>query len=464
MRLFAKFFLCATLVISAALLLSGYLLITFSHESALNRETERAFNQFQYNKFIVQARLITSDLSDGLSQNMLNRLSSELSGRSAFFAEDRTLLYSEFPWFTDFSMIYGIEGDDTRVQWFQTIDEEKYVVICGRITQGGVTIYLLGATDISAVIAQREQMSQSFIRVYFTTLGVSMAVILALSALITRPVKKMNKAAAGIARGQYSERLPVTSGDEIGELSENFNLMADAIEEKIHALSEDARQKEDFVANFAHELKTPLTSVIGYADMLYQKNLPPEKVKEAAFYILSEGMRLEALSLKLMELIVLNRQDFTLEEMHTEQIFSNISGGLQPVLEERNVSLRLKIQPVYIRVEYDLFKTLILNLIDNAMKAGCSVIEIAGKPNGKRYSIYVADNGRGMPASELSRITEAFYMVNKSRSRRQHGAGLGLSLAAKIAEIHGSSLKFDSTEGVGTIAKVDLITRRGRKR
>jgi len=290
-----------------------------------------------------------------------------------------------------------------------------------------------------------------------------MAVILILSAFITRPVKKLSEAAAGIARGQYSERLPVISGDEIGELSGSFNLMAEAIEEKIHALLENARQKEDFVANFAHELKTPLTSVIGYADMLYQKNLPPEKIKEAAWYILSEGLRLESLSLKLMDLIVLNRQDFTLEELHTGELFSSIAGGLKPVLKERKVSLNLKIHPAYVRVDYDLFKTLMLNLIDNAMKAGCSIVEITGKPNGKRYSVYVSDNGQGMPESELSRITEAFYMVDKSRSRRQHGAGLGLSLAAKIAEIHGSPLAFSSKEGVGTVAKIDLALRKGRR-
>jgi signal transduction histidine kinase len=112
-------------------------------------------------------------------------------------------------------------------------------------------------------------------------------------------------------------------------------------------------------------------------------------------------------------------------------------------------------------VEYDLFKTLLLNLLDNAMKAGGSRIDVTGEPNGGLYSVSVIDNGRGIPAAELKKITKEFYMVDKSRSRKQHGAGLGLSLASKIAEIHGSSLSFNSSEGVGTIVKIDLMPGRG---
>jgi signal transduction histidine kinase len=270
----------------------------------------------------------------------------------------------------------------------------------------------------------------------------------------------MNKAASEIARGRYSERLAVTSGDEIGELSNSFNLMTDAVEDKVHELMENAQQKEEFVANFAHELKTPLTSVIGYADMLYQKTLTTEQVKDAAWYILNEGLRLEALSLKLMDLIILNRQDFVLEEMLSDELLTNIAGGLKPVLDDKKVTLNLDVQPAYIKVEYDLFKTLLLNLIDNSFKAGCSKIEITGKEDNNAYSISVADNGRGMPASELTRITEAFYMVDKSRSRKQHGAGLGLALAARIAEIHGTTLEFTSGEEAGTTVKIDLKNER----
>jgi len=460
MRLFAKIFLCAVLVISAAVLFSGYLLITLSHENAALRETDRALTQYQYDKFSVQAGLIsnTESLPEGEppDDTILSGFSSDLNGQAAFFSEDKTLLYSNLPEPADFSLLDGV-SDSTIVHQIQKIGDRSYLMVCGKLTQSGISLYLLIATDISTVVAQKELMIQSFEKVYFITLGLSLVLILILSALLTRPINRLAKAAARIAGGNYDERLSVSSGDEIGVLSENFNLMADAIEDKINELSANARQKEDFVASFAHELKTPLTSVIGYADMLYQKPLQPEQVKDAAWYILNEGLRLEALSLKLMDLIVLNRQDFMLEEMPSDELFQNIAGGLKPLFEEKRVSLHMKVYPAYVKVEYDLFKTLMLNLIDNGIKAGCGEIHITGKPNGSRYLVSVSDNGRGIPSSELDRITEAFYMVDKSRSRKQHGAGLGLALASKIAEIHGSSLEFRSSEGVGTVVKINLI-------
>jgi Signal transduction histidine kinase len=457
MKLFTKFVLCATLVICITLLLSGYMLITSSYERALNRERERAMNQYQYDKFTVQVGLLSNaDLFyEGVFQNILSDLSSDLSGFTVFFSEDETLLYTELPSKTDFSILSDI-SDNLHAHQFLTIDEESYIVVGGKLTQSGITLYLLVATDISTVVAQKEEMIQSFIQIYFIMLMFSMVAILILSAMITRPIKRMSNVAAGIAQENYKERLSISSKDEIGELSKSFNLMADAVENKINELSKSVRQKEDFVANFAHELKTPLTSVIGYADMLYQKTLPYDKIKEAAWYILNEGLRLEALSLKLIDLIVLNRQEFMLEELYTDELFTNIVGSLKPIIEERKVSLYLKVHPAYIMVEYDLFKTLLLNLIDNAMKSGGDKIDIMGECNENGYSVSVSDNGRGIPKSELTRITEEFYMIDKSRSYKQHGAGLGLSLVVRIAEIHGGSLEIDSEENVGTIARVDL--------
>ena len=450
MRLFAKFFLCATLVISVALLLSGYLLITFSHESAVNRELERALTQFQFDKFTLQVRLI-SHTGGPEAPPAFGTWAADLSGRSAFFGPGGALLYSNLPHGADFSLLGRLTGT-ARAYHLQTLGGESYILVGGQIAQD--ELYMVVATNISSLQAQREQMMHNFVRVYFTTLALGMVIIFLLSALITRPIKGMNKAAALIAGGNYSRRLPAAGGDEIGSLAVSFNQMADAIEDKIHQLTENARQKEDFVASFAHELKTPLTSVIGYADMLYQKNLTPEQAREAAWYILTEGLRLESLSLKLMDLIVLGRQSFTMEKICARELLNNIAGSIKPILDERNIALKINAAPADILVEYDLFKTLLLNLTDNAVKAGCSTIELTGTKTPSRYSISVADNGRGIPEAELARITEAFYTVDKSRSSRS--TGLGLALCARIAELHGSRLEFSSAVGAGTSVRITL--------
>lgn len=449
MRLFAKLFLYITLVLSMALSLSGYLLITSSYKNAVNRENELALDKYQYNKFSVQASLIANE------ESLQEAFSFDYGSKAAFFAEDKSLIFSNLPADAKFEIL-NMVSDGKIVYKPEKIGSKQYIMVCGKVVQKGKTFFLVVASDITSIILQKKEMIQSFTRVYFLTFGISMLLILVLSTLITRPIKNLTKASAWIAEGHYSNRLSASGGDEIAELSRSFNTMAKAIEDKIDQLFANAQQKEEFVANFAHEIKTPLTSVIGYADMIYQKDLPRDDVKKAAGYILDEGMRLEALSLKLMDLIVLNRQEFVLEEMPINEVLENVAQTLVPLLEEKKVDLELKADRAYVRLEYDLFKTLLINLIDNSVKAGCTKINIFGRRYGNRYSISVSDNGCGIPAHELERVTEAFYMVDKSRSRKQHGAGLGLALASKIAQIHSTELKFTSEEQKGTTVEINL--------
>jgi len=312
-------------------------------------------------------------------------------------------------------------------------------------------IYLVTETDISQVVDKQEMMHNYFQRIYMIILCVVFPAIFLLTGMITAPIKNVSKAAKRIAGGNYSERISFSGHDEICELADNFNQMAERVEEKIDELSGIAKQKEEFAANFAHELKTPMTSVIGYADMLYQKDLSREQVKSAAYYIWNEGMRLEALSLKLMDLFVLDKQDFKLEKMDVKELFRDISEGIYPVCKKNGVIFHMGLENGKIYVDFDLLKTMILNMVDNAVKADCSDIWIVGKAGREGYVIQIADNGKGIPKNELGRITEAFYMVDKSRSRKQHGAGIGMALVAKIAAIHHAKMKIESDGKSGTV-------------
>lgn len=455
MRLFTKIFFGGTLVFSLAFLMSGYFLIHYSIESNLKRETDLALRQYQYDKFTVQAGLLAmSDLKEGFLEEeervkaAFAALAEDISVPAAFLGEDFIPLYSEIDELDSFAP--DSLSENSHVYQLQNTKSGSFILTGSMLSQNGRKLYFITRWDIGNVVEQQETLIQYFVRCYCIVMAAGMAVMTALSAFLSRSLKKMTRAADRMAKGDYGARLEVSGKDEIGELAGSFNQLADAIEEKLGELSETARQKEDFVANFAHELKTPLTSVIGYADMLYQKELPREKVKEAAWYIWNEGMRLEALSLKLMDLIVLNRQDFSLQEMEADRLLKEVSEGLYPVFQEKGITYEMQAEPAYIRVDYDLFKTLLLNIIDNSVKAGGNRIDLRGKRQDNKYKITVRDNGRGIPKEELSRITEAFYMVDKSRSRKQHGAGLGLALAKKIAQLHGSELLFESEEAWGT--------------
>ena len=148
----------------------------------------------------------------------------------------------------------------------------------------------------------------------------------------------------------------------------------------------------------------------------------------------------------------MNNQSFSMSPAHTVPLFEEISGAVYPALAQSEIVLELHIVPQLILVEKDLFKTLIINLIDNARKASPpgSRIEIFGGEKEGQYEICVQDHGIGIPKEDLQRITEAFYMVDKSRSRKQHGAGLGLAICERIAQLHQTVLRFESAPGEGT--------------
>lgn len=453
MKLFHKIFLCFVVLFGIAFQIAGYLLINFVYETSIGQEKKFAFQEFQHNKYILQSILYLKPELFESEEGNISGLSANFTAPISLYGEDGDCIFSNMAVQPENSYFEKKEDGKIAFQMFKK-DGKSYILVYDYVVQGEAKINLVTETDISSIVNVQKDIITYFQKIYLIILCISFPVVFLLTKALTSSIKKVKKAAKRIATGHYSERISVNKEDEIGVLASDFNQMAEQIEEKIAKLSDVARQKEDFVGNFAHELKTPLTSVIGYADMLYQRELPREQVKSAAEYILNEGMRLESLSLKLMDLFVLDKQDFLLERMEVKEIFENMEQGMKPVCEKYKIRLHIDIENGNIEVDYDLFKTMILNLVDNARKADCKDIWITGKLDGNRYQIKIEDNGQGIPPDELERITEAFYMVDKSRSRKQHGAGLGMTLVSKIVEIHKSKMKIESDGRTRTVISI----------
>ena len=240
--------------------------------------------------------------------------------------------------------------------------------------------------------------------------------------------------------------------------AERRRQQAEELEGEVKLLEEAAERREEFIASFAHELKTPLTAIIGYADMLRSREMSPKNRFTAAGSIFSEGKRLEALSLKLMEIIVSGKQGIERRKFDAPYFIREVAAVTVPSLASDGMTLDMRWEQGEVEIEPDLFKTLMINLIDNARKASRKgqTIELFGKREEDGYAFYVRDHGRGMKKEDLSRITEPFYMIDKSRSRAQNGAGLGLALCQRIAELHGTTLEYESEPGEGTTVRVFL--------
>ena len=262
----------------------------------------------------------------------------------------------------------------------------------------------------------------------------------------------LTDAGAQIAAGDYARRTDLHTGDEIEALSRSFDKMADAVQEKIADLEADVQRREDFVGAFTHELKTPMTSIIGYADMLHTMQTDPDEQREAAAAIVHEGRRLEALSRKLLALLGLNEEGVELTAVPLPVLWPRLHAACP------DVTLRTPAAAPTVRGDADLLLDLLCNLVQNAAKAsapGAPVLVLCAQA-GDAVTLTVADRGCGIPPELIPRVTEPFFMVDKSRARRQGGSGLGLALCQRIAAAHGSALRIESEPGRGTRVSVTL--------
>ena len=261
-----------------------------------------------------------------------------------------------------------------------------------------------------------------------------------------------------IGGGLIIALISVRSGRALLHENEQLRREDAKLRDEMANLTEAAERREEFIASFAHELKTPLTAIIGYADMLRSREMSPKNRFTAAGYIFSEGKRLESLSLKLMEIIVSGKQGIERRRFDAPYFIREVAAVTVPSLANDGMTLDMRWEPGEVWIEPDLFKTLMINLIDNARKASRrgQTVELFGRNVDGGYAFYVRDHGRGMKKEDLGRITEPFYMIDKSRSRAQNGAGLGLALCQRIAELHGTELEFESEPGKGTTVRVLL--------
>lgn len=241
-------------------------------------------------------------------------------------------------------------------------------------------------------------------------------------------------------------------------LAADFNWMANEMNQQMQKLQNEVQRQEEFTAAFAHELKTPLTSIIGYADTIRQMELSQEEIDMCANYIYNQGKRLQSLSYKLLDMAMVEQQKLIWKRFSAMELMKEIVQMIKPMLDEKQIQLNLKLQNGTIYGDKELLSSLFINLLDNARKASeqGSMIRMTGTSVFDGYMIVIEDQGRGMSAEELSRITEAFYMADKSRSRKEGGAGLGLALCQKILELHRGNWQFESEPGHGTKITVRL--------
>lgn len=269
-----------------------------------------------------------------------------------------------------------------------------------------------------------------------------------------RPLQDLSDGANFIAEGAYGQRVPESRRDELGGLGRDFNRMAQAVEDHVRKVEESEEQKTLFMASLTHELKTPLTAISGYAQTLRYAKLSAEDRETALEYICKESARLDRLSKKMLRLLELDRDTpLTMEPVPVFELAETARNTCLPAAQGKGVSIVVGPCHESWQCDRDLLTEAVVNLVDNGVKACAAGGSVSIHMQGE--ALVVEDNGCGIPDEEIAHLTEAFYMVDKSRSRQSGGAGMGLALVSIILRRHGLRLRIESRVGQGTRVLVE---------
>ncbi len=454
-----KMILLTTILLTASLSISGYFVVSSSFESQLQARIDTAQEDMQLFSTMLNAVTVASEEIE--PKNDLKRLLQELTAPGAplygnefsVWDENRQLLFSNQKGTA--ANLLAPQGKYTA-QSFVTTD--RRIVTSLKMPICAYDCYVQRQSDTSELYEQTNESLRRCQYIMLIVWTVCIAVTTVFTMLLTRPLRKIARTARQLSNGYYHKRADVRTHDELGQLAGDFNTMAETLEQKIAELADALRRQREFTASFAHELKTPLTSVIGYADTIRSRELTPIQRFQAADYIVSEGKRLEAMSFALLDLFALEKQKPEVKEGSAKKLAMQVEESCQFLLAQKNIELSVAVDDARLRFVPELMHTLLYNLIDNARKASSegSTIFFDGRMTKDGYLFSVTDEGRGMPKEALERLTEPFYMVDKSRSRAEGGAGLGLALCERIAALHETKLLFSSELEKGTRVSICL--------
>ncbi|WP_162848330.1 sensor histidine kinase [Paenibacillus nanensis] len=282
-----------------------------------------------------------------------------------------------------------------------------------------------------------------------------------------RSIIKLNDSVGRIREGQFN--VPVMKRrDEIGELGAGIAAMSERLkatmrdkdEEReklalaVRKLSELDRQQKEFIGNVTHEFKTPLTSIKAYLDLLDMYPDDEELLATAKIHISGETQRLYEMVEKVLQLSAMEKYDFEYNKQRIEVrgTIESALNSLKGKMDKFGLALETDLREAYMEADKDYMNIVLANLLDNAIKYnktdGC--IRVSNFVKDNEVIIEISDTGIGIPGEVADKIFEAFYTVDKNRSREHGGAGLGLSLAKRYAETQGGSISIVKSDDSGT--------------
>ena len=450
MKIRLRLALLSILLIAVSLAVCGTMLLNASANNSIRAAEDGAVTEL--NLLRTSYQNVLQDVSDNTLSETAQR------SLALYLFRQYISINSQFILIRNGETLYN--NSDYAVNTLLNGETEKTVTLDGKTLfltaaeentdqSGSYQIFLV--RDVSSVYADIRSLTLQSIAICVGAFLLSAVVIMICTFRALRPLKLLQQNAAAIAGGVYDQRIELRGNDEITELSVSFNKMAEAVQKHIDAVTATAEERKLLLGALTHELKTPMTSIIGYSESLQKTKLTTEQKADAVRYINRECGRLERLTQKMMRLITLTGgEEIALLDTPAAALFSAVEPTLLDATARQQVSLTFADSGKSYRMDLDLMASVLINLVDNACSAGATHIQVVASPD----TFSVSDDGSGIAPELIERVTQPFFRADKSRSRKQGHAGLGLALVSRIVELHHATLQIESAVGKGTTMRV----------
>lgn len=474
MKYWQKIFLSALILFLIMCNACIYLVAEEVYEYNLGQEREAAAREHEYIAEGLKKDILALSERESLNSNTIESLLESYGSRYRkngycliIRYKGEKLFYTKDTEQQKIEAAIGLAApEEGRSTVCKDIGGEKYIWVSGRLPRPAQSFEFILGYGLLRMSSQWSVLDRQIMAINVISSCGLIIILLILTRTLLHPLEALTEAVKQISKGDYESRLKVKGKDEIAQLSAEFNNMADEIAERIRTSNQENINKQQFINNMSHEMRTPLATIYGYAELIRNTSMDEDERSEALEEIMRESKRLLSLREELMTLSLLKEEDREKECVRIDELFEGIRKRFRFIPKDKNIELKTDFQAETVYANEILLESLLTNLIQNAVRA-CMPEEGEKEPEkkeicvrseeaGDKTIITVTDNGRGMSEEALRRIGQPFYRVDKARSRAMGGAGLGLAVCRAIAENQGGRLDFRSEPGKGTVVILQL--------
>ena len=455
MKFWLKIYIPTFVLFTIAFYTGIFLMSHLSYANSISTAREQAFAQ---HKFIMTS--FSKDLNAILERNQKDEQQKAFVSLLSYYTEsyqDISLqLFQDGEPFNELTQNLPLTDtfrnpSDCRYSIILKDGSQSYIVVAGTLFNDYVLLYVQDITPI--INAQKNLINELLI----AGMGIEFVFTVLLYLLIkklTKPVKVLQEVTNRITAGEYDVRADVKGRDEIAALAAHFNEMAAEVSSRIQEQKKIALQKQQFIDNLAHELKTPLTTIYSSAELLQTTKFSEDDLIDATSQIMRQVNRIQELQKRLLDMAMNRNYKIENKPIRLSSLFQKVRDEMSSQLSEKGLDFIVSCNTDILFGDAVLIENLLTNLLDNATKASDDhkTIYLFSFRQGDTVTIELHDEGKGISEEHLEYIFDPFYRTDFARIKSEDygGAGLGLALCKQIAEMHSAKIEVQSVPGKGT--------------